>query len=90
MLGAMLLQVGPLQEVVTLSARDVCRHAMPGRYVALYDGDGVLDFGMDAMVMARRRGRIDFAYNPTCNPACWSALQYTETNIVQIYSKYPK
>jgi hypothetical protein len=60
-----------MQEVVALSARDVCRHVKAGRYVALYDGDGDLDFGMDAEVMARRRGRVDFAFEPTCNPACW-------------------
>lgn len=40
-------------------------------YVALYDGDGFLDFGMDATVMARRRGRVDFAFKPTCVPSCW-------------------
>jgi hypothetical protein len=59
------------QEAVTLSLRDVCLHAASGRYVALYDGDGHLDFGMDARVMSRRKGRVDFAYTPTCNPACW-------------------
>jgi hypothetical protein len=59
------------QEAVTLSLRDVCLHAAPGRYVALYDGDGHLDFGMDARVMSRRKGRVDFSYTPTCNPACW-------------------
>jgi hypothetical protein len=39
--------------------------------VVLYDGDGQLDFGMDASVMARRRGRVDVVFRPTCNPACW-------------------
>jgi hypothetical protein len=66
-----LLSVGQVQEVVALTLRDLCLHGTPGRYVVLYDGDGVLDFGMDASVMVRRRGRIDVAFRPTCNPACW-------------------
>jgi hypothetical protein len=63
--------VGASQEVVMLTLRDVCGHAAAGRYVVLYDGDGFLDFSMDSTVMARRRGRIDIRFSPTCNPTCW-------------------
>ena len=66
-----LVSVGEVQEVVTLTLRDLCLHGTAGRYVVLYDGDGFLDFGMDASVMVRRRGRIDVAFTPTCNPSCW-------------------
>jgi hypothetical protein len=64
-------RVGPAQELVVLTLRDLCLHGTPGRYVVLYDGDGFLDFGMDASVMARRRGRVDVVFRPTCNPSCW-------------------
>lgn len=37
-----------------LVMRDVQLHAMPGRYVCLYDGDGRLDFKFDARVVSRR------------------------------------
>ena len=33
-----------------LAVRNVQLHSMPGRYVALYDGEGILDFGFDAKV----------------------------------------
>ena len=33
-----------------LTVRDVQLHAMPGRYVVLYDGDGTLDFEFDSQV----------------------------------------
>ena len=40
------LQAG--QALITLMARDVCKHAIDGRYVLLYEGDGEIDVGMDA------------------------------------------
>jgi len=33
-----------------LTVRNVQLHAMPGRYVALYDGEGTLEFAFDAKV----------------------------------------
>lgn len=45
------------QAVITLALRDVCLHAPKGRYVVTYDGDGEIDFGMDATPVAFQKGR---------------------------------
>eukprot|EP00798_Chlamydomonas_sp_ICE-L_P027889 gene27889-12006_t len=42
-----------------LLLRDVQLHAMSGRYVCLYDGEGRLDFGFDAQVVSRTRTTHD-------------------------------
>lgn len=59
------------QALITLMARDVCKHAIDGRYVLLYDGDGEIDVGMDARAVAFQSGRIDFDFAPTCRRECW-------------------
>ena len=61
----------PMQEVVTLSLRDVCTHTVAGRFVALYDGDGFLDFGMDATVISFAKGRVEIDFSSSCDPSCW-------------------
>ena len=65
------LEVQETQALITLMARDVCKHAVDGRYVLLYEGDGEIDLGMDARAVAFQSGRIDFDFTPTCNPSCW-------------------
>ena len=59
------------QSLVTLAVRDVCLHGVQGRYTALHDGEGELDFGMDSNSVTFERGRqyVDFA--PTCQQHCW-------------------
>lgn len=47
--------------MITLALRDVCLHAPKGRYVVTYDGDGEIDFGMDATPVAFQKGQ----YTPT-------------------------
>jgi len=59
------------QAVITLALRDVCLHAPKGRYVVTYDGDGEIDFGMDATPVAFQKGRIDVDFEPTCRRECW-------------------
>lgn len=66
-----ILSLLPNQAVVTLSLRDICQHAPKGRYVVTYDGDGELDFGMDASPAAFQKGRIDIDFTPTCRRECW-------------------
>ena len=44
------------QAVITLGLRDVCLHAPKGRYVVTYDGDGEIDFAMDAVPVAFQKG----------------------------------
>lgn len=44
------------QAVITLALRDVCLHAPKGRYVVTYDGDGEIDFAMDAVPVAFQKG----------------------------------
>ncbi len=45
--------------------RDVQAHFPNGKYVCLYDGDGVLDFAFDAKVIRRDAGRIELWTNWT-------------------------
>ena len=59
------------QAAITLMARDVCYHAIAGRYVLLYEGEGEIDLGMDARAVAFQNGRIDFDFTPTCDRRCW-------------------
>ena len=49
----------------------MCEHGVHGRYVVLYDGDGEIDFGMDAKSAAFQKGRIDVDFTPTCKRECW-------------------
>ncbi len=53
-----------------LTTRDVQLHAIPGRYVALFDGDGTLDFAFDAKVASVGKGRVEFDFTPTADLAC--------------------
>jgi len=61
----------PWQALITLTVRDVCLHAPAGRYVCTFDGDGELDFGLDAKTVAFQKGRIDVDFTPTCTRECW-------------------
>lgn len=61
----------PTQEVVVLTLRDLCQRGTDGNYVVLYDGDGWLDFSMDATVLSRRKGRIEIRVELTCDSSCW-------------------
>mmetsp|Transcript_134092 Transcript_134092/g.428462 ORF Transcript_134092/g.428462 Transcript_134092/m.428462 type:complete len:2501 (-) Transcript_134092:185-7687(-) len=63
--------LAPNQAVITLALRDVCLHAPSGRYVVTYDGDGEIDFGMDAQPNAFQKGRIDIDLSLTCKAQCW-------------------
>ena len=53
--------------------RDVHFHAPAGRYVCLYDGDGVLNFGFDATVATVGKGRVEFDFSPTWLVGCEQA-----------------
>ena len=64
-------ELKPVQALISLMARDVCKHAIDGRYVLLYEGDGEIDLGMDAKAVAFQSGRIDFDFTPTCRRECW-------------------
>lgn len=55
-----------------LVLRNVQLHAMAGRYVALWDGDGVVDVLFDAKVASVGKRRLEFDFNPTANPDCWA------------------
>ena len=59
------------QALVTLAVRDVCLHGAEGRYTALYDGEGELDFGMDAHSATFEQGRQYVDFSPTCQQQCW-------------------
>ena len=67
------LTVRETQALIVLMARDVCKHAVDGRYVLLYEGEGEVDLGMDARAVAFQSGRIDFDFIPTCTPSCWAS-----------------
>ncbi len=45
--------------------RDIQARFPNGAYVCLYDGDGILDFGMDTKVTRRDAGRIELWTNWT-------------------------
>jgi hypothetical protein len=64
-------EVHEAQALITLIARDVCKHAIDGRYVLLYEGEGEIDLGMDSKAVAFQAGRIDFDFTPTCDATCW-------------------
>jgi hypothetical protein len=53
-----------------LMIRNVRLHAMPGRYVALYDGDGSITFDFDSKVASVAKGRVEFDFTPTADLAC--------------------
>jgi hypothetical protein len=55
-------------QVGTLMARDVYTHYDNGTYVVLYDGDGVLQFGMfDVLAVRYGIGRVEIDVSPSTN-----------------------
>jgi hypothetical protein len=46
------------QTLITLAVRDVCLHGVRGRYTCLFDGEGEVDFGIDAKAVTFERGRM--------------------------------
>ena len=63
----------PGQILVKLMLRDLQRHAPAGRYVCLYDGDGVISFDFDAKVTLLGKGRVEFDFTPTFVDGCYAA-----------------
>ncbi|KAG2422805.1 hypothetical protein HXX76_015752 [Chlamydomonas incerta] len=53
-----------------LLQRNLQLHAWPGRYVVLHEGEGRLDFGFDATVVSRAKGRLEIQFSPTADLAC--------------------
>jgi len=47
------------QIVATLMCRGTGGHYPAGRYVCLYDGEGKIEFGFDARVTTKARGRLE-------------------------------
>ena len=43
----------------------------PSRGARVTDSAGTLDFGMDATVLSRRKGRVEIKVELSCDPACW-------------------
>ena len=60
----------PGQILMKLMLRDLRLHAPAGRYVCLYDGDGVISFTFDAKVVLIGKGRIEFDFKPTYLDGC--------------------
>lgn len=55
------------------------------RYVALWDGDGVVDVRFDATVSAVGKNRLEFDYTPTANMDCWATgAAYCGDNVSQV------
>ncbi len=78
----------PGQVLVKLMLRDIHKHSViqtveeggdgengrgSSRYVCLFDGEGEIDFGMDAKVTAIGKNRIEFYFKPTDIPGCTAA-----------------
>lgn len=55
----------PTQKLSTIMARDVHGHMRAGKFVCLYDGDGILNFGMDVIAYKRGVGRIELTVQPS-------------------------
>ena len=53
------------QRLSTLMIRDLHGHIKAGRYIVLYDGDGVMAFRMDVSMTKRSVGRIEIQVNPS-------------------------
>eukprot|EP00899_Mesostigma_viride_P001814 jgi/Mesvir1/11633/Mv00035-RA.3 len=64
----------PGQVLRKLTVRNVVYHGVPGRYTCLFDGKGILSFGMDARVVNVAKGRVEFDFNPSANVACHESL----------------
>lgn len=62
--------LSPGQSVSKLLLRDVQLHTPSGVFVCLYDGDGEIGFSFDATILTAAKGRIEFRFSPTSNPAC--------------------
>lgn len=60
----------PGQRLTKLLMRNVEYHAPHGTYVVLYDGDGTIEFGMDASVTQRDKGRMEVSFKPSANIPC--------------------
>jgi hypothetical protein len=79
----------PGQMLGKLMLRDVRFHAPAGKYICLYDGDGVIDFSFDAHLISRSKNRVEFMFQPTYLVGCTAAyctdngvlLKILETNV---------
>lgn len=59
------------QNLVKMMLRDVHKHAViAGRYVCLFDGEGVIDFNFDAKVTSIAKNRVEFDFFPTEKVGC--------------------
>ena len=67
--------LSPTQRLGKLMLRNVQYHAPAGLYTVLYDGQGKLEFGMDARVVSRDQGRMVVRVNTTANLECHATLQ---------------
>ena len=68
-------------QVGTLMARDVYTHYDNGTYVVLYDGDGILQFGMyDVLAVRYGIGRCEIDVSPSTNFNNGILVQITRTN----------
>ena len=63
----------PGQILVKLIQRNVRKHTLAGKYVCLFDGEGEIDFGFDAVVNTIGKNRIEFTFSPTEIPGCTAA-----------------
>lgn len=53
------------QIVATLMCRGNSGHYPAGRYLCLYDGEGHVEFGFDAKIIRRGRGRLEIFVSPS-------------------------
>jgi len=63
------------QQLGKLMMRDVYLHAPAGRYVCLFDGEGELQFGMDAAIVSYAKGRVEIDYSPTGDIQCFAQFE---------------
>jgi len=80
----------PGQVLARLILRDVILHAPNGRYVCLYDGEGVIKFGFDSQTMVVSKGRVEFYFKPTTILGCTAAYCNDNGIFFQIIETNPK
>ena len=69
--------------------RNVQYHAPIGRYVCLFDGDGVVSFSFDATVLAQSKGRVEFYFRPTWKVGCTDAYCGDNGLLLQLLATNP-